>query len=264
MSRWYRAYEGTVTDPKLAEAAMVADCSRSVAIASWHLILENAAVLNDGGRIDLPARRIAAALCEPLATVGALVEAFEAIGLLAGSHVAAWKRRQYESDSSTERARRSRQKKKESTTCNGDATLQPAAVTPPETETETESSEGKPSGASPPLPSSALDIQKAIFGTGVAVLTDGGIPDRQARSVIGRWRKEYSDGAVLTVLSRCQVERPTQPIEWITRALQAESRRASGESHDQRPQSARPGIIDIARQVAEDMERAQLGAIVSH
>lgn len=90
MNRWYRAYEGTVTDPKLAEAAQVAGCSRSVAVAAWHLTLENAATLNDGGRIDIPTRRIAAALCEPLAVIGALAEAFEAIGLIADSHVAAW------------------------------------------------------------------------------------------------------------------------------------------------------------------------------
>ena len=32
MSRWYRAYEGTVTDAKLGEAALIAECSRSVAI----------------------------------------------------------------------------------------------------------------------------------------------------------------------------------------------------------------------------------------
>lgn len=90
LTRWYRAYEGTVSDPKLAEAALIAGCSRSVAVAAWHLTLENAATVNDGGRIDIPTRRIAAALCEPLAVVGTLVEAFTAIGLVTGSHVTAW------------------------------------------------------------------------------------------------------------------------------------------------------------------------------
>ena len=36
MSRWYRAYEGTVTDAKLGEVALVAECSRAVVIAAWH------------------------------------------------------------------------------------------------------------------------------------------------------------------------------------------------------------------------------------
>lgn len=254
MTRWYRAYEGTVTDPKLAEAAMVADTSRSVSVASWHLILENAAAVNDGGRIDIPTRRIAAALCEPLSVVEALVEAFRTIGLLTGSHVAAWKRRQYESDSSAERVRRHRQKNKQPAQCNGDETLQAVTVTPPKTETETEGSEANASGTVAPLPLSASDVQRAIFGTGVNVLTASGTPDRQARSLIGRWRKEYSDSAVLTVLSRCQVEQPEVPIEWITKTLQAEQRRASGVAHDQRPQPAKPSLIDTARSVAERLE----------
>jgi hypothetical protein len=43
VSRWYRAYEGTVTDAKLGEAALIAEVSRSVSIAAWHCLLESAA-----------------------------------------------------------------------------------------------------------------------------------------------------------------------------------------------------------------------------
>lgn len=140
MSRWYRAYEGTVTDAKLAEAAMVAGCSRSVAIASWHAVLENAATLNDGGRIDIPARRIAAILCEPLAIIEMVIVAFETVGIIVGSEVVSWKRRQYESDNSTERVRKHRAKQR-----NGDETFRSAEATPPETETENITSEAKAS-----------------------------------------------------------------------------------------------------------------------
>ena len=264
MTRWYRAYEGTVTDPKLAEAAMVADCSRSVAVASWHLILENAAAVNDGGRVDIPTRRIAAALCEPLSAIEVLVEAFRTIGLLTGSHVAAWKRRQYESDSSAERVRRHRQKNKQSAGGNGDETLQGVTVTPPETETETELPEATASGASAPPILSAADVQRAIFETGVAILTASSVSDRQSRSLIGRWRKEYSDSAVLTALSRCQAEQPSSPIEWITKTLQAEQRRASGECNGQRSYPAKPALIDIGRQVAAELEARASGTFSGH
>jgi hypothetical protein len=110
--RWYRAYEGTVTDPKLGEAAMLAGCSRSVAVAAWHLMLEAAAVANDGGRFDCPAMRIAVALGEPLATTEAVLTAFGSIGMIRDDLIVAWADRQYESDRSAGRMRKCRAKKK--------------------------------------------------------------------------------------------------------------------------------------------------------
>lgn len=82
MSRWYRAYEGTVTDPKLGEVALVAGCSRSVAIATWHAILESCAVTNDGGRFEATPRRIAVALGEPVATIEAAFAEMAALGMI--------------------------------------------------------------------------------------------------------------------------------------------------------------------------------------
>lgn len=137
LSRWYRAYEGTVTDAKLAEVSLVAGCSRSVVIATWHAILENAATLNDGGRIDIPSRRVAAILCEPFDTIETVFLGFETVGLIADSTVTAWKKRQFESDNSTERSQKSRAaaKDKEEAAkqqqCNDDATLQEKTETSP-------------------------------------------------------------------------------------------------------------------------------------
>lgn len=90
MSRWYRAYEGTVTDAKLGEVALVAGCSRSVAIAAWHALLESAAGTNDGGRFEVTARRVAVILTEPLQVIEAVLSEFEAMGMIEGSRVSAW------------------------------------------------------------------------------------------------------------------------------------------------------------------------------
>lgn len=144
MSRWYRAYEGTVTDPKLGEAALIAGVSRSVSIAAWHCLLESAAGRNNCGSFDATPRRVAVILCEPLASIEGLFQAYAELGLIAESAVTSWKRRQYESDSSTERSRKHRQNKR-----NGDATLQQQDATPPDTETDTEETEPKGSSARP-------------------------------------------------------------------------------------------------------------------
>jgi hypothetical protein len=156
MNRWYRAYEGTISDPKLAEAALATGARRSVVIAVWHGILESAAAVDDGGRYDTTARRLAAVLGEEPATIEAILDAFGEIGLVADGSVVAWKSRQHQGDSSAERVRRHRLRQLERgddetsrngdvtlrnvtaplhvTRCNGDVTLRNA----PETETESE------------------------------------------------------------------------------------------------------------------------------
>ena len=151
MSRWYRAYTGTVTDDKLAEAALVAGCSRSVAIAGWHCLLESAANRNNCGSFDATPRRVAAVLYEPVAVVEALIAAFDELGLIANGAVASWNKRQFQSDDSKERVAAHRAKKRRETATseqgNADVTVCNGDVTPPYTETETDSSE--PKGSSP-------------------------------------------------------------------------------------------------------------------
>jgi hypothetical protein len=109
------------------------------------------------------------------------------------------------------------------------------------------------------VPPTAIDVQKAIFDTGVAILTASGRKDRDARSTLGRWRKDFGDSAVLACLSRCQVEQPTVPTEWMTKALQAERNKANGQPHG-RPRDRGPDpILDaLARATAEAeaLERA--------
>lgn len=92
----------------------------------------------------------------------------------------------------------------------------------------------------PVVPVQAADVVKVIFDTGVAILAADGMPQPKSRSLIGRWRKDYSDGVVLTVLSRCGAEQPSAPVEWITRALQSEERKAAAQRHPQRGNNRRP------------------------
>ena len=134
MTRWYRAYEGTVTDPKLAEVAYATGAQRCLTVAVWHATLEAAAQQNEGGKFDLPARRVAAIFAEPVEIIAAIMAEFEAVGLVEDGAVSAWKKRQFESDSSTERSRAHRERKRSAT----GATPMQRCATPPYTETETE------------------------------------------------------------------------------------------------------------------------------
>ncbi|EHJ62800.1 hypothetical protein NSU_0312 [Novosphingobium pentaromativorans US6-1] len=97
----------------------------------------------------------------------------------------------------------------------------------------------------------ALDACAIIFRTGLTILKATGHDDRNARSIIGRWRKTYSDGSVLAVLARCQTAQPSNPVEWVTKALQAEQQRAAGQAPqpmEQRPQRA--AVSEIGAEIA--------------
>lgn len=192
MSRWYRAYEGTVTDAKIGEAALVAGCSRSVAIAAWHCILESCASAQDGGRFDTTPRRVAVILGEKPADIEAVFAAFAELEMICGGSVTAWKQRQFESDTSTERSRKHRERQR-----NGDATLQQRDATPPEAETDTDTdTEGRterPRGASATLESKLREAagwqsepHPGLFVTGPieALIANGADLDRDVLPVI--------------------------------------------------------------------------------
>ncbi len=134
MSRWYRRYAGTVSDPKIAEAAMIAECSRAVVIATWDMILESAAEVNDGGAFKATSRNVAATICETAATTERVFAALETLGMIASGVIVAWSKRQFQSDSSTERSRKHRALKRE----KRHATEMQRCATPPDTESDTD------------------------------------------------------------------------------------------------------------------------------
>lgn len=103
-------------------------------------------------------------------------------------------------------------------------------------------------GAPDPTP---LDLYKTIFRGGVDLLMAGGHGEPEARSIIGKWKKAYSEGALLAVLARCQASLPEAPVEWITKALQAEQLRAAGATaYAQGPSNERDSVGEIGREIA--------------
>ncbi|WP_305096461.1 DUF1376 domain-containing protein [Croceibacterium aestuarii] len=103
----------------------------------------------------------------------------------------------------------------------------------------------------------AIDAVKIIFDTGVRQLAVSGKRDAEARSIIGRWRKQFGDSIVLAVLPRCEVERPSDPLEWISKALQAEARKAAGNGYGNSDRQGRGGSTRSAAQLA--LERLHQG-----
>jgi uncharacterized protein YdaU (DUF1376 family) len=71
-------------------------------------------------------------------------------------------------------------------------------------------------GGKPPL---VTDPDEIIFGYGLALLTNAGTVEKQARSFLGGLRKHHGDTALIDKLRECAKAKPLQPLEWLAAAL---------------------------------------------
>ena len=97
--------------------------------------------------------------------------------------------------------------RKEPTLANATVSLQQ-----PEPEPYREDTEAKASDAS-------VDFAKQLWDRGVAFLGRHGTQDKQARTLIGKWRKAYTDTDIFEAFSACSKEGIIDPVPWITAKL---------------------------------------------
>lgn len=136
-------------DEKLVSAAVKSKQPVERVVWVWGAILESAAEINDGGRYDFDPDEAAYFLRCDGSEIAGILSALESLGRVSEGLVARWCDRQYESDTSTERVRKYREKKKlpgdvhgrnesDGNGGNADVTFPDRFVTPPETDTEAE------------------------------------------------------------------------------------------------------------------------------
>lgn len=80
-----------------------------------------------------------------------------------------------------------------------------------------------PPAPHPPPPAPA-DTAKAVFDQGVALLMAAGLGERAARSMLGRWRKDHGDGAILEALGEARARAVSDPVPWMQRWLKSRAR----------------------------------------
>lgn len=85
---------------------------------------------------------------------------------------------------------------------------------------------GTDAGGVDAAPSAADEVEefdpaKILFQSGVAFLVRHGIAESSARSVIGRWRKDFPDPLLIEAISACRREGVVDPVPWINRHLAA-------------------------------------------
>lgn len=199
--RWWRAYSGARHDAKLLRL--------SDKHFRWWFNLICVAADRDGylpDHADLCAefRTSAKAMTEILdALIAARLFDHDETGIRAHN----WSERQYKSDVSNERVKRHRERKR-NVECN-------VTETPSETEADTET-DSVPNGTAA---GAAVDPIKALFDAGVKLLTGADLTPAKAREMIGKWRKDHSDEAVMAAIGAASLAKISEPVGWITKYL---------------------------------------------
>lgn len=120
---WFRWHHGSVTDPKFALVARKASARLGDVVAVWAFVLEAASASRDRGHFgEVDAEAVDCLLGAEDGTCTAILRAMEDRGLIADGAVCAWEKRQpkreRDDDSSTDRVRAFRDRKRHETPSN--------------------------------------------------------------------------------------------------------------------------------------------------
>lgn len=69
-----------------------------------------------------------------------------------------------------------------------------------------------------------IDPEKLLFDAGIGLLGESGKPERQARPLLGRWRRDHGTEAVIVALGKARREGVSDPVSFIEACLRAKSR----------------------------------------
>jgi len=272
VENWLRWHVGTGTDPKWKVVARRCRQPVHAVLAVWALMLECASQAADRGTLEgWDDEDAGAALDLTVEDVAAIREAMQG-KVLDGGRLEAWSRRQPKrEDNSADRVRAFRQRKRASPiVTDGDVTQGNASETQrnargeerrveekreeqdpvfslrSKTDAPRVSAEAEPAVASPIEPKAPETPQQApsrpigdvLWAEGLAYLKRAGVPEKQARSLLGRWRRDFGDGEALAAIAEADKAAATQPVEFVTAILQ---RRRQTRSRDA-PSSTRYAI----------------------
>ncbi|QHL90982.1 hypothetical protein GVO57_09325 [Sphingomonas changnyeongensis] len=84
----------------------------------------------------------------------------------------------------------------------------------------------------------ALGLRGNIFSAGLRVMIALGVPEREARSMLGKWRKNFGDAATFDAVCTAEAEAPSDPIPFISRVLETRH----GKTRNHARSSAEPGV----------------------
>lgn len=283
MSRWFRHYAGMMRDEKLVRVAVKSKQPVERVVWVWGAILESAAEINDGGRFEFDVGEAAYFLRCDESELADIVGGLEASGRLVASCVVRWSDRQHESDSSRERQRRYRARRNADSRSelrerqDGDADVdggdvtrpsRDGAVTPQETDTETEEDVG---ASAPTSPEPAKAAPVAVIGLPTA--SDGDFPIVEADVV--EWATAYPGVDVrqqLAAMRSWLIANPTRRktkrgmrkfvVAWLDRRQNAGASHASRQTDP--PPGRRMNAVEAYLSLKSEQRHEPAGRTIDH
>jgi hypothetical protein len=225
MSRWFRLYDEFLDDPKIQR---LHPALLKVLLNVWCIASRNEGRLPSHADMSFSLRMTED---ETFRAVSKLVEAgfIDTDATTGEQSPHAWDQRQFRSDVSTDRVREHRKRQKSgkkpepprprnSDDGNDNETFPETAPETEQKQNRTDSSVAKATGTVVPHP--AADFCKAVFDSGAALLVASGETERNARSIVGRWRKACGDAELLTIIRNSEIEGHSDPVGWIMAAVE--------------------------------------------
>jgi hypothetical protein len=109
--------------------------------------------------------------------------------------------------------RRAKDRKRKRFPRNSAESVESAETHAPPKEVSNPHSVSDETGGKPP------DPVKELFDLGTSILTASGQTEKQARSLVGMWRKDHGDGEVLAALTDARTKSISNPVEWVPKRL---------------------------------------------
>lgn len=188
MTAWYRAFSETLNDPKVQTLPLDA-------FKAWHNCLYLASSMSSATGNIGTIEQIAFAFRETVSSVSSAFHPLLERGLLVTEnetfHIVSWRKRQYKSDTSTERVKRFRKRSRNVT------------ETVPETDTDIPLAKASDAGAS---------SDKEFWANAKTYLNGKG-------GLIGKWCRDYGKPETARAITAAQIERAVDPVPYIERVL---------------------------------------------
>lgn len=110
---------------------------------------------------------------------------------------------------------------------------------------ETEASASQPASREV---SPASDLSSLIFRQGLDLLMQAGRKERSARKILGAWRRDYGEAAVIEALGKAQREGAIEPVAFIEGVFRFTRRRSSDAPLD-KPGTVHMGAFGRAKEI---------------
>lgn len=195
MTAWYRAFSETLNDPKVQTLPLDA-------FKAWHNCLYLASSISSATGNIGTIEQIAFAFRETVSSVSSAFHPLLERGLLVTEnetfHIVSWRKRQYKSDTSTERVKRFRKRSRNVT------------ETAPDTDTDTDIPLAKASDAGASSDKEFWDNAKAYLGKSKA-------------SMIGKWCRDHGQAETAKAITASQIDRAVDPVPYIERVLRGKA-----------------------------------------